>query len=312
MIHQSPLLRTAIELANRQRGIVTRRQLLQRGLPARTIANAVERLNLFPVFDGVYLVGRPHLSQEALLRASLFAAGEGAVLARRTAASLWGILDHRNPIEVFRSGRGGVQRARLRVSGQSWWPRLVVSRSKALTPADGSSIRGLAVTSAERTLLDCAALLLEERFRWAFLEADRLDLLKDSKLSELARLTQGRKGGGQFRAMVLRRLPDIGQTRSLLEAIVLDLVHTGAIPQPEINRKTHAYRPDFRWVTRMVLVEADGYEFHRGREAFENDILRANRLRAEGWTVLRLTWRMVTERPDEVALMIRRAIRGDF
>ncbi len=108
--------------------------------------------------------------------------------------------------------------------------------------------------------------------------------------------------------MVERRIPNIDQARSLLEAIVLDLHRNGQIPPPDINQKTHHYRPDFRWPSQSVIVEADGYEFHRGREAFENDIQRANRLRAEGWTVLRFTWRMVTEDPEEAAELIGRTI----
>lgn len=140
------------------------------------------------------------------------------------------------------------------------------------------------------------------------MEADRLGLLDDRALIACAERTQGRKGGGVFKHMVYRRIPNIGQARTLLEAIVLDLVHEKLIPIPEVNQKTSKYRPDFKWRSNQVIVETDGYEFHRGREAFENDIFRANRLRAEGWTVLRFTWRMVTEKPEEVAAMIRQTL----
>src|SRR5690606_3236925 len=109
-----------------------------------------------------------------------------------------------------------------------------------------------------------------------FFEADRLDLLDDAILARYAGRTQGRKGGGLFREMVQSRMPNISEARSLLEAIVLDLVRTGSIPAPDVNRMTDAYRPDFRWRDSRVLVETDGYEFHRG---FEKDAERSNQFR---------------------------------
>lgn len=312
MSRPSQMLRISLDLARDQNGVVSRRQLIADGVPARTISNAIKRFCLFPVFVGVYLVGRPQLSFDGLLTASLLAAGDGAVLGKRTAAAHWGFLEHRNPVEVLRPRRGGNQHARIRVEGQEWRPHVRICQSLDLPESDLSIKRGLPLTSPDRTLRDSAGSMPAQRFHWAFMEADRLELLNDQSLNDLAGRTQGKKGGALFREMVHRRIPNIGEARSLLEAIVLDLVATGQIPEPEINRKTHVYRPDFRWRAQGVLVEADGYEFHRGREAFENDILRANRLRAEGWTVLRFTWRMVTERPGEVAEIIRRAIlEGD-
>lgn len=294
-----------LELANRQHGVLSRRQLLAKGIPAKTISDRIANSSLFPVYPGVYLAGRPQLTRDGALLASLLAAGDGAVLGARSAAALWGFLDHQSPVEVFRIRGGRNQRARIRVDGERWWPYLLIRQPRELPAIDLGVKRGLTLTSPARTLRDLAMGLQEEKFRWAFMEADRLGLLSDPSLIACADQTQGRKGGAMFRQMVYRRIPNIDQAESLLEAIVLDLNQSGRIPVPEVNRKTHGYRPDFRWSRHRVIVEADGYEFHRGQEAFENDAFRANRLRADGWTVLRFTWRMVTEKPDDVAEMIR-------
>ena len=274
------------------------------------MANAVSTFRLFPVFSGVYLVGRPELSSDGVLKASLLAAGDGSALGARSAAAVWGFLDHRSPIEVFHANGGSNRRALLRVEGERGYRYVKVRRPRALCAEDLGKERNLAVTTPSRSLLDLAAVLSERRFRWAFAEADRLGLLDDEDLNRHAEGTQGRAGGKLFGSMVRRRLPNIGRAESLLESIVIGLTRDGQIPEPEVNQPTNGYRPDFRWRAQGLLVEADGYEFHRGREAFENDTLRANRLRAEGWTVLRFTWRMVTERPDEVAGMIRQAIEA--
>jgi very-short-patch-repair endonuclease len=308
MKRKSSVLPLALELSGDQHGVVSRRQLLALSCPARTIADAVSRSHLFPVFAGVYLVGRPQLTRQGLLVAALMAAGDGSVLGLRSAAAAWGFLGSARPVDVLRLRGGSNRQSCLRVDGERWIPRLVVHQPRHLPEADVALANGLAITTPARTLLDLAAVLPERQFVRAFMEADRLQLLDDEALADYAGLTQGRKGAGLFKTMVQRRNADIGETRSLLEAIVLDLVERESITAPQVNRKTNGYRPDFRWPEQCVLVEADGYEFHRGREAFESDVLRANRLRAEGWTVLRFTWRMVTERSEEVATMIRRTI----
>ena len=42
-----------------------------------------------------------------------------------------------------------------------------------------------------------------------------------------------------------------------------------------------------------LIVEIDGFEFHRSREAFEHDRARQNQLVEHGWRVLRFTWAMI-------------------
>ncbi|MDQ2700726.1 MAG: hypothetical protein M3Y23_05290, partial [Actinomycetota bacterium] len=189
----------ALDFAVRQHGVVSRQQLLERHVPARSIAKAIEGRRLFPVYGGVYSVGRPMVSRDGALVASLLAAGEGAVLGGRSAAALWGFLDHRNPIDVMRTKGGTDRRGLMRVEGENWWPYLTVHQSKHLPSSGLTDKRGLAVTSPEHTLWDLAALLPNRRFRWAFFEADRLELLDDLILARYAERTQGRKGGGLFK-----------------------------------------------------------------------------------------------------------------
>lgn len=310
MDHPPSVLPNALDFAARQHGLVARRQLLARGLAGRTITNAITSGHLFPVFAGVYLVGRPELTPEGALQAALLVAGRDAALGGRSAASVWGFLDHENPIDVYREGETRNRRARLRVIGERSVRFVRIHEARRLAAEDLTRRKGLAITTPARTLRDLAAILPAKRFHWSFLEADRRGLLDDRDLLRLTGQTRGVRGGGAFRRMVESRHSDIGQAWSLLEAIVLILVEDGNIRRPDLNQPTEGVRPDFRWKSEGILVEVDGYEFHRGREAFEKDALRANRLRAEGWTVLRFTWRMVTERPDEVAQMIRKTLDG--
>lgn len=104
--------------------------------------------------------------------------------------------------------------------------------------------------------------------------------------------------------MVEARSPGIKRARSLLEGIYLDLVERGVVPPAELNVDVLGHEADLVWRLQGVVVELDGYEFHRGREAFEADAMRNNRMRAEGWSVLRITWRMLNGSPREVAGLI--------
>jgi very-short-patch-repair endonuclease len=57
-----------------------------------------------------------------------------------------------------------------------------------------------------------------------------------------------------------------------------------------------------------LVIEIDGRLYHTGAEVFETDRWRQNLLVLNGWYVLRFTWTMIEERPEEVLAMVREAI----
>ena len=54
-----------------------------------------------------------------------------------------------------------------------------------------------------------------------------------------------------------------------------------------------------------LVIEIDGWAYHADPEPFQRDRERQNRLVAAGWTVLRFTWRDLTEHPDRVVRLVR-------
>lgn len=66
------------------------------------------------------------------------------------------------------------------------------------------------------------------------------------------------------------------------------------------------YRPDFAWPDRKLIAEADGWESHGTRKAFEADRRKDAELNAMGWTVLRFTHRQMTGDREWVARMLGR------
>ena len=63
----------------------------------------------------------------------------------------------------------------------------------------------------------------------------------------------------------------------------------------------------FVWPRSRLVVEVDGYAWHRSPTAFETDRARDLTLVLAGYRVLRFTWEHVTRRPSYVAAGLRRA-----
>jgi very-short-patch-repair endonuclease len=94
-------------------------------------------------------------------------------------------------------------------------------------------------------------------------------------------------------------------TRSELEHRFLRLCRRRRLPTPQANSPVGHFTVDFLWPKRKLIVETDGYRYHRGRQAFEDDRVRDIELRLLGYEVVRLTHRQVLDDPARVAAMLR-------
>jgi very-short-patch-repair endonuclease len=101
---------------------------------------------------------------------------------------------------------------------------------------------------------------------------------------------------------------DYDRTRSELERDFLHLCHRHGLPAPEVNVRIGRYLVDFLWRDRGLIVETDGYRYHRGRQAFEEDRVRDLELRARGFAVIRLGEKQVSEGSLRVAEVLRAAL----
>ncbi len=73
----------AAPIAEGQLGLVTRRQLIARGVPGPTVESAVRRRHLLPTTRGVYRLPGAPATTEVRLLAMVLAVGDGAVLSHR-------------------------------------------------------------------------------------------------------------------------------------------------------------------------------------------------------------------------------------
>ena len=93
-------------------------------------------------------------------------------------------------------------------------------------------------------------------------------------------------------------------TRSELEFLFLELCRKNGLPTPEVNRRIGSLIVDFVWPDRRLVVETDGYKYHRGRISFEDDRSRDLELKTLGYEVIRLTHHQVVKRSDDVVAVL--------
>jgi very-short-patch-repair endonuclease len=203
--------------------------------------------------------------------AATLACGEGAAVSHRSAAELWKLLGPRaGPIAISVRGDGGrARRSGIRVH------RRVSLTTKALTRRER-----IPVTTPTQTIADLRSCVPPWELRRAIRQADVLGLPLGPEVE--------RDG-----------------TRSDLELLFLGLCRRHRLPTPQVNARIGPYLADFLWPDERLVVETDGYQYHRGRQAFVDDRARDLDLRARGFEVVRLSEVQVEEEPQRVADVLR-------
>jgi very-short-patch-repair endonuclease len=225
------------------------------------------------------------------------AAGLGGVVSHLSAAELWGLAHVHRTLSLHITVPHGHRRAPRR--------GVVVHRSRNLDPDD---LR-LGLTSPLRTVLDCAATL---PFVQALAVADSALAFTVVRRDELLAAASATKGAGRPARLRVAEHADgraANAFESALRGVLIEAGLTGFVPQVEIQLPGRRVRVDLADEVRRVVLEADSYEHHGDREAWERDCERYDELAAAGWVVLRFTWRQVVGRPGLVADLVRSTLR---
>jgi very-short-patch-repair endonuclease/predicted transcriptional regulator of viral defense system len=276
--------RVLARLAGRQHGVVARRQLLALGLTRHAIQDRITSGHLHRLHRGVYAVGHRLLTAKGRWMAAVLAAGPDALLSHRQALSLWDLL--RIPsgaIDVTvpgRTGRRGPKGIRMH-------------HSEHLTATDRTQIDNIPVTSLAWTLVDHAATAHPQRVRSVLEQVQRRELHVD--LDELLERFPNRKGSKAIRVALAQMRGPAPWTQSELEDRFLALIREAGLPEPETNVLVEGELVDALWRDQRLIVEVDGYEFHKSRAQFESDRRRDAKLQVAGYRVLRVTQRRLQD-----------------
>ncbi|HEX4110200.1 MAG TPA: type IV toxin-antitoxin system AbiEi family antitoxin domain-containing protein [Solirubrobacteraceae bacterium] len=273
--------RSAVERAAcRRHQVVTRAQLLGLGIRPARIAHWVRIGLLRPAYRGVYIYGGVSTDPLTAPTATVLACGEEAHLSGVCTLVLFEIearwpprFEVTAPVERERRG-------------------IVVHRSRTLTAADVTVYRDVPTTRVARALRDAAGQLGAKRPRRAYNQARVKGVLGPGAVRWLQAQAHGVPGAEALRAIVD---PTRGPTRSELEERFIEFCLRYGIPLPEVNETVLGVEVDMLWRSAGLIVELDGWWYHRDR--VDLDHTRDLALRAAGFEVQRVTWGMLETDP---------------
>jgi very-short-patch-repair endonuclease len=268
-------------IARAQHGVVARRQLAALGLREAAIDRRIAAARLHLLHRGVYAVGHTVLTVEGRWMAAKLATG--GVLSHATAAWAW----------QLRPASTGAINVTVGSAGRKRRSGIRVHRSRTLTPDDITTHRNIPITTPARTIIDLARTVTGRPLEQALDHAEHRRLLDFAELH--------RRPIPRSLQAVLSLYTAGTPTRSELEERFLTLCHDHGIQRPEVNAQVEGYEVDFVWRTKRLIVEVDGYAYHRSPSQFELDRERDVELTSNGWNVLRFTWTQLTRRPAWVA-----------
>jgi very-short-patch-repair endonuclease len=281
------------ELARAQHGVVSRRQLLERGLSPRAIEHRLRRGRLHRVVRGVYAVGRPQLTRQGEWMAAILCCRAEAALSHRSAAAFWGV--------GAESGR--LIEISIRHSTGPRHPQLRAYRRPGLRADEMVVLDRIPVTSIVRTLMDYSLLVSTGELEAAIVEADKRGLIDPETLRRRLSAETARRGVGPLKEAIDRRTFRL--TDSELERRFLRIVDRARIAQPLTQQQVNGFRVDFFWPDLGLVVETDGLRYHRTPVQQARDQRRDQIHTAAGLTPLRFSHAQVYREPREVAAILR-------
>jgi hypothetical protein len=278
-------------LALRQNGNVTGEQLKDLGLGAKAIYYRAQHKRLFPVHQGVFAVGRPPQTAVERYAAAVLACGPGAALSHFSALSLWGLSD-RWPLPPHVTA--ATRRKR---------PGIITHEATNLDRKDIRPRTRIQVTSPARTVLDCARDLDRQgRLGRTLADARRAQIVSEGALHDVCARFPHHLGTKPLKHAISVYTP----TRSEFEArFVAFCAHYG-FPVPIVNTHVAGHEADTWFPDHRLIVELDGWDYHRDHPTFTSDRDRDTDRLVAGIETVRITWDRLTETPDREAARLKK------
>ena len=220
--------------------------------------------------------------------AAVLDCGPGAALSHRSAAALWGFgKEHPGYIDV------SVTR-----SSEARSPGLRCHRRPSLPRQEITARQNIPLTQPVRTFLDLATVTGPKTLERAINEADKLDVIDADSLRKALDDHPGQPG-----IRLLRHVLDEHTFRlsdDELERLFRPLAASAGLPTPLTKHMVNKFEVDFFWPDLGLIVETDGWRYHRTPSAQTRDALRSQVHVASGLTPLRFSHYQVKYVPRHV------------
>lgn len=294
------------------------------------IAFAQANGGLFSVQEAVAL-GMPKTTLQRRIQQGIFVrVGRGMIalpgtatrsdLAMRAALRLLnGVVSHQSAARIHGFGAIPDSPPSITVSHRSShsFPDVVVHQSTDLLEEHVEEIDRLRVTTAARTLVDLAKILGPKRLERVIENALVTGKVEVEEFVDLvtALSRKGKRGMKNLHAIISESLLGTAVSDTVLERAFFRLIRNAGLPLP--SRQFNAPwlkrlngRVDFAYVDLKIVIEADSRRWHLLFDAFEVDKIRDNAAQIAGWIVIRISWRMIKDEPEEVVRTIRDALES--
>lgn len=290
------------QLAVRQSGRVSRRQLLASGVSPDAIDRRIAAGRLLVEHPGVYAVGYAGGGVDERWAMALLRAGDGSMLSNLASAAAWRIrLPAPQVVDVT------TERRIDPVDG-------IRVHRRAIHPAERRSLRGFPLTSPAQTIFDLASMLGDAALLDVANEAFVERVVSMRELQDVLAHNPRRRGITAYRRMLAALDPESRTIMSPLEARLNTFLRQRRFPPWESNALLRlggeTIRPDVMWRRQRVIVEADGRDPHLSPITFASDRRRDRRLHAEGWQPVRVTSLDLDDRADELDADLRSLLQG--
>lgn len=246
------------------------------------------------------------MSPRAGIRLALLAAGERAVVTGPSALYLHGFdLSQANGLgplggyDIYLSVPSNRHREVERV---------VILRDKQLP--DKTWIDGMPVALRTAAVIDALRVLPIGEARAVMFRALQARWLDADCLHSATQRLYRRRGNAQL-TMLLKDARSGAHAES--EALMVRILRKAGLRDFEVNFRVGledgkiAYI-DIAFIKEMLAIELDGRAWHTQAERFQHDRTRQVALMDIGWTVMRLTWEDINERPTKVIHSILRQL----
>jgi very-short-patch-repair endonuclease len=292
---------SALALARRQYGLISRPQALAFGCSERVIDRRIANGRWQRSQPNVYrIAGAPVTARQRAMAATLWL-GDAAFVSHQTAGALLRL----DAIDADAIHVVVPRSVRARIPLEP----VVVHRTNVLARADRAVVDGIPCTSATRTIIDLAGVLDDEPLEAAFESARRAGLTSPAFLAQRAAdlFARGRSGSTALRRL-LERLEPGRALESRLEVRVARLLRASLLPVPARQFRIGRYRVDFAWPERRVALECDGFEAHGNRLQWKRDRRRVATIEAQAWRLVHVTWDDVCREPAKTLARIEFAL----
>jgi hypothetical protein len=173
-----------------------------------------------------------------------------------------------------------------------------------LSSSDLTTRSNIPLTAPVRTLVDLATEATPRQLERLVNEADKRDLIDPDSLRAALGDYAGQPGVKALRTLLDRHTFRLSDDE--LEVLFRPLAAAAGLPVPLTKQIVNGFEVDFYWPGLGLVIETDGWRYHRTPAAQSRDALRDQVHTASGLTPLRFSHYQVKYEPNHVRDVLSR------